>query len=269
MAKKIYVGCSGFSYNEWRGVFYPYKVPKELWLEHYKKYFSTVELNFTFYKFPAKNIIQSLVLKAPHLKFSVKVHQKFTHRRNYEEKDVEHFLEGLKLLTEKGNLVALLFQFPESFKFNEQNLDYLEKLHYHFVDFTQAMEFRHKSWMNREFFRWLDERNITIVNIDAPKEIGWPVGPWVSTGEINYFRFHGRNPERLYDYLYTEEELDWLLKKVLSLYNNKPTYVYFNNTVGAKCVANAIKFKMMLGVWNENIPIPNAIRRMWIEKEYE
>ena len=268
-SKKIYVGCSGFSYPEWRGVFYPQNLPKELWLEHYKKYFNAVELNFSFYKFPSRNITQSLVMKAPHLKFSVKAHQKFTHRRDYTPEDVEHFLKGIEPIVEKGNLVAILFQFPESFGMSEENWEYLEKLHNDFIDYTQAFEFRNKSWMNREFFQWLDERNITLVNIDAPKELGWPVGPWVSTGEINYVRLHGRNPKKLYDYLYTDEELEEILKKVLKIYNNKPTYVFFNNTVGAKCVANAIKFKMMLGVWNENIPIPNSIKRMWVQKEFE
>ena len=73
MREKIYIGCSGFSYREWRGVFYPQNMPKDRWLEHYKKYFSVVELNFSFYKFPSQNITRSLVLKAPHLRFSVKV----------------------------------------------------------------------------------------------------------------------------------------------------------------------------------------------------
>jgi len=267
--KRIYIGCSGFSYPEWRGVFYPPNLPKELWLEHYKKYFSIVELNFSFYKFPSRNITGSMVLKAPHLKFSVKVHRKFTHRRSYTEKDIKHFLKGIEPITERGNLIALLFQFPESFGMNEGHLEYLEKLHYDFSEYPQAFEFRNKSWINREIFRWLDERNITLVNIDAPKEIGWPVGPWVSTGEFNYIRLHGRNPKKLYDYLYSDGELEEILRKVEKIYGGKPTYIFFNNTVGGKCVANAIKLKMILGIWNENLPIPNAVRRMWIPKEFE
>ena len=269
MRKKIYIGCSGFSYREWRGVFYPQNMPKDRWLEHYKKYFSVVELNFSFYKFPSQNITRSLVLKAPHLRFSVKVHQKFTHLRSYTKEDVEFFVKGLQPLIEKENLIALLFQFPESFGMNGENWQYLERLHYDFADFPQAFELRNKSWMNREFFRWLDERNITLVNIDAPKELGWPVGPWVSIGEFNYVRLHGRNPKKMYDYLYSDEELEEILKKILKIYQNKPTYVFFNNTVGAKCVANAIKLKMMLGLWNENIPIPNSIKKMWIPREFE
>ncbi len=266
---KIYVGCSGFSYNEWRGIFYPQRLPKELWLEYYKRFFSTLELNFSFYKFPSQSITRNLVLKAPHLRFSIKAHQKFTHRRDYSKQDVEYFLKGIEPIVEKDNLIAILFQFPESFGMNEENWEYLEKLHYDFGEYTQVFELRNKSWHMREFFRWLDERNITIANIDAPKELGWAIGPWISTGEINYVRLHGRNPENPYDYLYTEEELEEILRKVKKIYQEKPTFVFFNNTVGAKCVANAIKFKQLLGVWNENIPIPNAIKRMWITKEFE
>jgi len=268
--KGVHVGCSGFSYREWRGVFYPQSLPKDRWLEFYKRFFSIVELNFSFYKFPSQNITGSLVLKAPHLKFSVKAHRKFTHDRNYTSADVEYFVKGISPIVDKGNLIAILFQFPESFGMSEENWDYLEKLHNDFIDYPQAFELRNKSWNNREFFRWMDERNITLVNIDAPKELGWMVGPWISTGEFNYIRLHGRNPERLYDYLYTDEELEDLIKKLKKIHQGKYTYVFFNNTVGAKCVANAIKLKMMLGVWNENIPIPNSIKKYWIVRgEFE
>jgi uncharacterized protein YecE (DUF72 family) len=210
-----------------------------------------------------------LVSKAPKLKFSVKVHRKFTHDRNYTPKDVEFFLKGITPIVERGNLIALLFQFPENFALSEENLEYLERLHSDFSDYPQAFELRSRSWHNTEIFRWLDERNITLVNVDAPKEKGWAVGPWLSIGEFNYVRLHGRNPDKLYDYLYSDEELEELIRKLKKIHNGKYTYVFFNNTIGAKCVANAVKLKMMLGVWNENIPIPNSIKRMWIPREFE
>jgi uncharacterized protein YecE (DUF72 family) len=268
--KGVHVGCSGFSYLEWRGVFYPQRLPKEEWLEYYKRFFSVVELNFTFYRFPSQNVIGSMVLRAPKLKFSLKAHRKFTHERNYTTADVDHFLKGITPLVERGNLIAVLFQFPESFGMTDQHWDYLERLHTDFAEVPQAFELRNKSWINREFLRWMEERNIILVNIDAPKELGWPIGPWVSVGEFNYVRLHGRNPKKLYDYFYSEEELEELVKKLKKIHQGKYTYVFFNNTVRAQCVANAIKLKMLLGVWNPNIPVPNSIKRMWLPRgEFE
>jgi len=269
--QRFYIGCCGFSFNDWRGVFYPSNLPKERWLEHYKKYFSVLELNFSFYKFPSASISEKILQKAPHLKYSVKVHQKFTHRRNYSSQDVEYFLKGIEPFTRKDNLITLLFQFPETFGFNEENLSYLEKLHKDFIDFPQAFEFRNKSWKNKEVFLWLEERNITLVNIDAPKNLSWLIGPWVSTGEFDYIRLHGRNEKKLYDYLYSHEELEEILRKIKKMSRNKKVYILFNNTIRAQCVANGIMLKQILGLWNENIPIPNPIKKMLarLYREYE
>ncbi|MCW2549620.1 MAG: hypothetical protein JWN96_4080, partial [Mycobacterium sp.] len=38
------VGTSGWQYRDWRGDFYPAKLPQRLWLEHYAAVFDTVEV---------------------------------------------------------------------------------------------------------------------------------------------------------------------------------------------------------------------------------
>ena len=44
-----YIGTSGWSYNNWKGIFYPKDVKSTKWLMYYSKYFKTVEVNNSFY----------------------------------------------------------------------------------------------------------------------------------------------------------------------------------------------------------------------------
>lgn len=46
------IGCSGFSYAQWKENFYPDGLPQKRWLEYYAKVFPIVELNVTFYRLP-------------------------------------------------------------------------------------------------------------------------------------------------------------------------------------------------------------------------
>ncbi|MDQ2810171.1 MAG: DUF72 domain-containing protein [Chloroflexota bacterium] len=52
--RRVWIGCSGYAYKHWRGVFYPQKLPTTHRLEHYVKFFPTVELNNTFYTMPGE-----------------------------------------------------------------------------------------------------------------------------------------------------------------------------------------------------------------------
>src|SRR5471030_887445 len=47
-----YVGCSGWFYWKWRGLFYPTDLPTSDWFGRYSKCFDTVEINASFYSWP-------------------------------------------------------------------------------------------------------------------------------------------------------------------------------------------------------------------------
>jgi len=53
-----YLGCSGWSYNHWIDVFYPSNLQRREWLIFYSKYFNSVEVNATFYRFPFTNVVK-------------------------------------------------------------------------------------------------------------------------------------------------------------------------------------------------------------------
>jgi len=55
----VLAGTSGWQYRDWRGSFYPPRVPQRRWLEYYATQFATVENNGTFYRLPAREAFAS------------------------------------------------------------------------------------------------------------------------------------------------------------------------------------------------------------------
>jgi len=77
----IYAGCSGYSFKEWVGHFYPPKTKSKDYLEHYATKLNSVEINHTFRRFPRIEVIEEWAEKTPeHFRFSFKMHQSLTHR---------------------------------------------------------------------------------------------------------------------------------------------------------------------------------------------
>ena len=93
---KWHIGCSGFYYREWKGLFYPEKLAQKKWFEFYAQHFNTIEINNTFYRFPEQKLFDNWYAKAlPDFCFSVKVPQLITHYQrllNYIVPDVVHVL---------------------------------------------------------------------------------------------------------------------------------------------------------------------------------
>lgn len=275
--KNIYIGCSGFSYKDWKGTFYPSHISESEMIVYYEQFFNVVEINYTYYTMPHPYTFQSFLEKTKRLKFAVKANQVFTHERNYTKEDVKKFLEGIKpLLEEEERFIALLFQFPESFRYTPENLEYIKKLSLDFTGIDRVIEVRHRSFANRDFYEFVEEVGFSaLVNVDAPKVKGILIGPWVSVGTVNYVRLHGRNKEKWhvhkeayerYDYLYSIEELEGLKEKILKIYEGKDTYVFFNNHYRGKGALNALQLKELFG---EEVKIPKGLLSTFAPKLWE
>jgi uncharacterized protein YecE (DUF72 family) len=86
----ILVGCSGWSYDDWVGRFYPMDLARKKgeWFSYYAQFFKTVEINSTFYRPPGDRQVQSWIKKAKDLQgfeYSVKVPQLVTHKALVED----------------------------------------------------------------------------------------------------------------------------------------------------------------------------------------
>jgi len=231
---KYYVGCSGWHYDHWRGLYYPEGLPRSKWLQFYAKQFTTVELNNSFYHLPSEKAFVTWRESSPNdFAFSVKVSRFITHIKRLRNlgSAVENFLSRACFLRNK--LGPLLYQLPPNMKRNDEVLeDFLSSLP---QKYQHVFEFRHESWIDDSVFHVLQQYNAGLCVFDMP---GFTC-PLVATTDFAYIRFHGS--EGLYSSCYSDEELSQWAQRIARLGKNvKAIYIYFNNDAEAFAVKNAL-----------------------------
>jgi uncharacterized protein YecE (DUF72 family) len=164
---KVHLGTIGWSYDFWKGTFYPPKMPSKDFLSYYSSQFGTVEVDSTFYRVPNAQTVLSWKEQTPEgFCFSLKFPQIITHVKKLQncQNETDTFLDRASLLGQK--LGPLLLQFPPNFGSTEfaELESYLQKLPdaYHY-----AAEVRNKSWLTSEFYRLLNHYNVALVWADS------------------------------------------------------------------------------------------------------
>jgi len=280
---KIYVGTSGWSYpkgeGSWTGYFYPTGKINEL--EYYSQFFDTVEINSSFYRPPNPGYVYNWARRVPEgFLFTVKLWQKFTHPKMYEEatgeaavisqKDVDQFKRSIEPLARYGKLGALLAQFPPSFKNDGVGQQILGAVIKTFNEYRLAVELRHRSWSDDEnTARFLRENNVTWVQIDEPKFQSSIAGEVPITADVAYFRFHGRNAEMWwkgdsetrYKYLYSGDEINELVEKVeVASEQTNLTFALFNNHWRGYAPRNAVDMMKALQLPFADLPMQTTLQ---------
>ncbi len=165
----LHIGTMGWSYDFWKGSFYPEDFTSKEFLSYYSKQFNTVEVDSTFYRIPSIQAIKDWKKQSSeNFKFSLKFPQKITHIKMLEnaEEETEVFLNHVDFLGEK--LGILLLQFPPMFRQQHfsQLKNYLESLP---KKFSYALEVRNKTLLNDQVYALLRDHNISLVWVDAVK----------------------------------------------------------------------------------------------------
>lgn len=253
----IKIATSGFSYPDWKDIFYPADLPKEKWLDYYAEHFSFCELNFSYYRMPQEKQMENF-LKHP-LDYVVKAHKSLTHDRLESKAAREDFLKAVSILNEGNKLVAVLLQFPYSFKYSPENRRYLLELLEDMSALDLIVEFRHPDWVKDSVFTELSRGKWGVSMLDSPRIKGGMPQFDAVTSDIAYLRFHGRNEENWwqgdnvsrYDYLYSQEELEAWMPRILDMANRaKTTYISFNNHARGQAIKNANQLRKILGLNN-------------------
>ncbi len=230
----IYIGTSGYNYPEWRGSFYPERLPTDKMLSYYAERFSTVEINYTFYRMPNAKAVAGWDAGTPAgFRFALKASRRITHDARLKDVDepLRYFLDTASHLGPKQGPV--LFQLPPNFK---KDLGRLGDLLVKIPPATRcAFEFRHESWFCDDVCERLRGGNAALCVADTQKG----TTPLVATADFGYFR--------LRDEGYTANDIKRWSQTIGRLGAGwRDTFVYFKHEEAGAGPAFAQQLKALL-----------------------
>ena len=232
--KAVRVGCSGWSYRDWRGRLYPEGLPARRWLERYAEVFDTVEVNATFYRLAKRETVEAWVGQTPPgFLFAIKASRYLTHIRRLRdiEQGIARFWEPLEPLREADRIGPVLWQLPESFKRDD---DVLAGVLGRLPPAGHCFEFRHPSWFAEPVRALLAEHGASLaIGDDARRRL--PTARPV--GELAYLRLHYGSRGR--DGNYSDAELERWRRRISAWRSRREVFVYLNNDWRGFAPANA------------------------------
>jgi uncharacterized protein YecE (DUF72 family) len=183
---RVLVGTSGWSYKEWKGSFYPAKLPQTQMLSFYASRFPTVEVNNSFYRIPSEKVLAGWATQVPpDFRFVVKASRRITHNTRLADLDgsLEYFLRAVNPLGEQ--LGPTLFQLPPTFQKDAARLgSFLARLPRRW---KAGLEFRHASWFDDQIYELLKLHDVALVTVDENESEGRGT-PLIPTATWGYFR---------------------------------------------------------------------------------
>ncbi|MHB0897257.1 MAG: DUF72 domain-containing protein [Spirochaetales bacterium] len=244
------IGTCGYSYEEWREVFYPKDLRQTEYLRFYSLVFPFVELDFSWYMMPKPDNLEAMAKQTnPEFLFSLKAHKSLTHEIGEEWiQSAEQFASAAEVLSSKGRLAAVLIQLPYRFSYTADNRIYLGNLCSTLSPLPLVIEFRNEAWYQRRVFEELEKRKITLAMLDRPDLPGLPPETQILTSDMAYYRLHGRNADQWwngnatsrYDYDYSPQELKERARALVALSKRAgKVFVAFNNHARGNAVKNA------------------------------
>jgi uncharacterized protein YecE (DUF72 family) len=232
----VWIGTSGWQYRDWRGRFYPPKLPVRLWLEAYADGFATVESNNAFYRLPERRTFEDWAERTPDdFVMAVKVSRFLTHIKRLAEPDepVDRFIDRATGLGSK--LGPALIQLPPQLHLDTERLR--AALDAFPAGVRVAVEFRHESWFTDEVRSILEDRGAALCLADrrGPRTPIWRTADWT------YVRFHeGRARPRP---CFGRVALATWARRVADLWGpDDDVYAYFNNDHRACAPRDAARF---------------------------
>ncbi|WP_121353356.1 DUF72 domain-containing protein [Flavisolibacter nicotianae] len=229
MDSHIHIGTSGWSYRHWRGLFYPQKLASAKWLAHYSTFFSTTEINGSFYRLPTIETVEKWTAQVrDDFLFCPKMSRYLTHMKKLREPEepLDRFFSVFEPM--KRKMGPILVQLPSMLKFTYDVAEHfyrLLKFSYH--PYAFVMEVRHPSWFAEESLTLMTAFDIGLV-ISQSGNV-FPYSEMITAKNI-YIRFHG--PDALYASAYSDEMLQEFAGKFRRwVADGHEVWAYFNNDI--------------------------------------
>ena len=230
------VGCSGWVYSDWRGLFYPQSLPQREWFAFYATHFDTVEINNSFYRLPTPEAADGWQRQAPPgFVYSLKLGQFGSHRKKLKDATsgwLGNHLDRVYRLAD--HLGPNLVQLPPRWKRDVARLD--DFLSAAPTDIRWAVEMRDASWLHDDVFHVLEKHGAALCIHDLLEG-----HPWIRTTDWTYVRFHGpRATEQPYWGRYGAARLRRPAERLTQwLEEGSDVYAYFNNDYQGHAITDA------------------------------
>ena len=214
----LYAGTSGWAYASWKPEFYPAKLASRNFLGFYASRLNTVEVNYTFRRFPTEKLLRGWIEATPaHFKFAVKAHQKITHVSRLRDvaEFTSDFLRSLQPLDAEKKLGPVLFQLPPFLKCDVGLLkEFLAALP---RSVRVAFEFRHASWFGEDVYNALRESNRALCQAESERL----ETPSTQTADFSYLRLRKES--------YSAAERQRIARQTAALFGQGDVFVYFKH----------------------------------------
>jgi uncharacterized protein YecE (DUF72 family) len=246
--ENIRVGCSGWSYEDWVGPFYPKNSKPKDFLKLYSSVFDVVEIDSSFYRIPNQFMISQWKKNTPDdFIFCPKFPKKITHELKLENvtSALSFFYKSLAGLGEK--LGPLVVQLPPSFKYEKGMpvlADFVSQLK---TGFKHAIEFRHESWFRNDVYELLESKNISFCwsitqYVETPHKVTADFVYTRMVGERDITKFNAIQKDRSAQM----KEMSSAVKDVVGSVDD--AFIFFNNHFAGFGPESVNEFRRLLGL---------------------
>ena len=244
MGGHIHIGTSGWSYAKWKGLFYPQKLPSSKWLDYYVNYFSSTEINGSFYRLPSIETVEKWTAQVPDdFVFCPKMSRFLTHMKKLRgpEEPLERFFSVFEPM--KAKLGPVLIQLPAMLKFNYDVTEHFYRLlKFKYSPYQFVMEVRHPTWLSEQSLTLMTAFDVGLV-ISQSANV-FPYTEMITAKNI-YVRFHG--PAELYASGYSDEMLKYFAGRFRQwLAEGHEVWAYFNNDIHGYAPVDATRLQQMV-----------------------
>lgn len=261
---RYYIGTCAWSYDSWKGCFYPPSLKSADFLVWYSRFFNTVEIDSTYHAVPSPSMVRAWRTKTPRdFRFTCKVPKTISHFARLENcaADMKSFLSVMSSLEDK--LAAILLQLPPSYTLREEH-GFKKFILAWPREIPLAVEFRHDSWQPGRVNHFLEDHGVGRVWEDytGPNAVEFAAfGLQAQTSQDIYIRFMGdmktkydKQGKEVFQYgtmLWPKDSAleNWTIKLKKTATHARRIHCYFNNHYEGFAIESATRLKKLLGLY--------------------
>jgi len=266
---KLKIGCSGWSYQDWVGPFYPKDAQPSDYLRLYSNVFDAVEVDSTYYRNPSPLMVANWRRATPEgFVFTAKFPKKITHEKKLRDvgEQLERFYKSMSELREK--LGVLLVQLPPSFNYKKDREALEQFLGQIDTGYRHAIELRNRSWFRPDVYEMLGQSNVALVW----SENQYASTPPEATSDVAYVRMVG--DRSITDFSKTQRDQGEVMRKWYSALEEKSSlfkqgFIFFNNHFAGFGPGSVNEFRRLAGLaeldWKKVSPEPGPLQSSMAE----